>query len=68
MKYIKRFFSFWYHFIVGDDWKIAVGVIVGLGLAAILVHGAHVQVWWLLPILVISMLTLSLGLETAKRK
>jgi hypothetical protein len=64
MKYIRRFLSFWYHFIVGDDWRIAAGVIVGLGLATISVHQAHVQVWWLLPLLVVTMLTLSLWLAT----
>ncbi len=68
MKYIQRFFSFWYHFIVGDDWRIAAGVIGGLGLAALLVHGAHVQAWWLLPILVLTMMTLSLWLETRSKK
>ena len=60
MNALKRFGSFWYHFIIGDDWRIAVGVIAGLGCTALLVHGAHVQVWWLLPTMVVIMLTISL--------
>ena len=30
MKFLKAFGEFWYDFIVGDDWKIAVGVLVAL--------------------------------------
>ena len=66
MNYLKRFGSFWYHFVVGDDWRIAVGVIIGLALTAFLAHGPHLQAWWLLPILVVTMLGLSLWLATRK--
>lgn len=30
MKYITGFFAFWYDFIVGDAWEVAVGVIAAL--------------------------------------
>jgi hypothetical protein len=26
MRYVKGFFAFWYDFIVGDAWEVAVGV------------------------------------------
>jgi hypothetical protein len=68
MRYIKQFFSFWYHFIVGDDWRIALGVVVGLGLVALLSYKTHHRVWWLLPILVVTMLTLSLWTATRGAK
>jgi hypothetical protein len=32
MRFIKSFGQFWYDFIVGDDWKIAVGVVIALAL------------------------------------
>lgn len=67
MKRFRGFAAFWYHFIIGDDWRIAVGVVLGLGLIAVIVHGAHIQAWWLLPIMVITMLTLSLWRETRRR-
>jgi hypothetical protein len=40
MKFLKSFGQFWYDFIVGDDWKIAVGVLVALVLmfAALKAH------------------------------
>jgi hypothetical protein len=67
MKSIRRFGAFWYHFIVGDDWRIAVGVVLGLGLTAVIVHVSHIQAWWLLPIMVVTMLTLSLWLAARHR-
>ena len=30
MKFLKSFGAFWYDFIIGDDWKIAVGVLIAL--------------------------------------
>lgn len=32
MTFLKAFGRFWYDFIIGDDWKIAVAVVVALGL------------------------------------
>ena len=31
MKFLKAFGQFWYDFIIGDDWKIAVAVVLSLG-------------------------------------
>ncbi len=59
MKYLKAFGLFWYHFIVGDDWRIACGVILGLIAVYGLAHNALSQVWWLLPVFVVLMLALS---------
>lgn len=67
MNLIKRFVAFWYHFIVGDDWRIAVGVTFGLALTVYLTHRPHIQAWWLLPVLIITMLTLSLGMAARKQ-
>ena len=30
MKFLKSFGQFWYDFIIGDDWKIAVAVVLAL--------------------------------------
>lgn len=30
MKFLKAFGQFWYDFIIGDDWKIAVAVVITL--------------------------------------
>jgi hypothetical protein len=46
-------------FVVGDDVRIAVGVVVSLGLAAVAAH-AGLNPWWLLPLAVPAVLGASL--------
>ncbi|MDH6108307.1 hypothetical protein P3T36_004228 [Kitasatospora sp. MAP12-15] len=58
MTWIRSFAMFWYDFIVGDDWRVAVGVVAGLGATAGLVH-AGVNAWWLLPAVVAVLLGVS---------
>ena len=36
MKFLKSFGSFWYDFIIGDDWKIAAAVVLALSATAVL--------------------------------
>ena len=50
MRFLRSFGAFWYDFIVGDDWQIAVIVVVALALTAVLAHAASVNAWWLLPL------------------
>jgi hypothetical protein len=53
MSRIVAFGRFWWDFVVGDDWVAAAGVIAGLALAAVL------AAWWVLPIAVAIVLTMS---------
>ena len=68
MKYLKSFGAFWYDFIVGDDWHVAALVVLGLGLTAVLAHVAHVNAWWLLPLVAFAALAWSLHRVTASRR
>ncbi|HEY3829517.1 MAG TPA: hypothetical protein VGL57_10015 [Solirubrobacteraceae bacterium] len=45
-------------FVVGDDWRTAVGVVVALGLTA-LISAAGGSAWWVMPVAVLGLLTLS---------
>jgi hypothetical protein len=36
MRHLAAFGRFWWDFVVGDDWRIAAGVLVALGLGALL--------------------------------
>jgi hypothetical protein len=63
--WIVAFGRFWYHFIVGDDWTVAVAVAIGLILTWIL-NSAHFIAWWLVPVIVVTMLGLSLGRASKK--
>jgi hypothetical protein len=48
---LQRFFGFWYDFIVGDDWRLAVGVLALLGLTAAVAHSAsEAWAWVVLPV------------------
>ena len=55
MRYIVAFVKFWYDFIVGDDWTIAMAVAVAVAITLWLV-----QSWWLLPLAAILALGASL--------
>jgi hypothetical protein len=55
MKYIAGFFRFWYDFIVGDDWRIAAGVVTAIGLTALIAH-RDIDAWWLMVFSVIAVL------------
>lgn len=38
MRYLRGFGRFWFDFLIGDDWRIAVGVATVLGVGAVLVR------------------------------
>lgn len=59
MGYLLTFARFWYDFIVGDDWRLAAGVVVALGLTLLLARGG-VMLWWLLPVAVLLLLAATL--------
>jgi hypothetical protein len=59
MSWVKAFGRFWYDFIVGDDWTVALIVVVGVATTWALVQ-AGINAWWLLPGAVVGVLTTSL--------
>jgi hypothetical protein len=63
VRYVLAFGRFWWNFVVGDDWTVAAGVAVALGLVALLVD-AGVDAWWLLPVAVALLLGVSVWRET----
>jgi len=48
-----------WEFVVGDDWRTAVGVIVTLALTAALAR-TSIAAWWVVPVGVIALLVLSI--------
>ena len=50
---------FLYEFIVGDDWTVAVAVLIGLVVTALL-NADHIVAWWLMPIVAIVMTGISI--------
>ena len=60
MNALIRFARFWYDFVVGDDWTIAVAVVVLLALADIAAGHGRVA-WPIVPVGVGAVLTVSVG-------
>ena len=58
MRRVESLLRFIWDFVVGDDWRIAAGVVVALGVTAI-VTGAGVNAWWILPAAVLALLAAS---------
>jgi hypothetical protein len=56
---MKRFAKFWWDFLVGDDWRVAAGIVVAFGLTALLAT-TSIPAWWVLPLGVAAVLWLSL--------
>jgi hypothetical protein len=63
---LRGFLAFWYDFVVGDDWLVAVGVVAGLAVTYALSRTA-VPAWWLLPFLIAGLLPLSLWRAARRR-
>lgn len=57
---LKAFGLFLYDFVVGDDWRIALGVVAALAAIYGLHRGDGTRAWWLLPIVVAAVLGFSL--------
>jgi hypothetical protein len=47
VKFLKAFGQFWYDFIIGDDWKIAVGVVSALAVLYLVMSANVLSDTWL---------------------
>jgi hypothetical protein len=51
MRYVVAFARFWWDFIVGDDWRVAAGLVAAFSFTWVLAHHGHAA-WWVLPLAV----------------
>ena len=62
---MRRFAQFWWDFIVGDDWRLAIGVLATVGVVVVLAdHGANP--WWLLPPAILGLLAASVSVAARR--
>ena len=66
MRYMIALLRFWYDFIIGDDWRLAVGVVATIIVVFVAAHNG-VDSWWLLPVAVATLLTVSVSHATRRR-
>jgi hypothetical protein len=63
---LRAFGRFWYDFVVGDDWRIAAGVVVALGITyGVARTGA--PAWWIMPLAVVVLVALALATAVRRR-
>jgi hypothetical protein len=58
MSRVEAFFRFLWDFVIGDDWRIAAGVVIALIITA-LIADTSIAAWWILPIGVAAVLGVS---------
>jgi hypothetical protein len=65
MRFVVGFARFWYDFIVGDDWRLAAGVVVALVVVRLAGH-RHPGLWWLVPVAVAALLGVSVRIAARR--
>lgn len=60
MRGLRAFAAFWYDFIIGDDWRVALGVALALTTTYAVSRTTDAPLWWLLPVVVAVLLPLSI--------
>jgi len=66
MSRLRQFAVFWYDFVIGDDWRLAVGALLALALAGLIAHAGH-SGWWIVPVVVGGLLSVSVLGATPKQ-
>ena len=61
MKFLTTFARFWYDFIVGDDWKLAAGIVAAITVVTIAANH-DINVWWVLVLIVSALLAISVSM------
>jgi hypothetical protein len=57
---MQSFFAGVWEFVVGDDWRVALGVALALALTALLAS-ASISAWWVTPVAVAVLLAYSIA-------
>jgi hypothetical protein len=61
MRFLAGFARFWWDFIVGDDWRIAAGVVVVLGVAALVVSGGGASAHVVAPLTAVGIMLVAIA-------
>ncbi len=63
---LRAFAAFWYDFIIGDDWRVAVGVAFALAATYLASRSTSVALWWIVPTVVLVLLPVSVRRVTRR--
>jgi hypothetical protein len=65
---IRAFGAFWYDFIIGDDWVVALSVMLALAITFAVSRSTDAPVWWVIVVAVVILLPLSVFRATCRRR
>jgi hypothetical protein len=65
MRALRRFGSFWWDFVVGDDWRLALSAAFALAITAV-VANQGASSWWITPLVVTTALVATV--RTTRRR
>ncbi|MDB6163203.1 MAG: hypothetical protein QOH60_2985 [Mycobacterium sp.] len=60
MRRIRAFGAFWYNFVIGDDWQVALIVALALAGTFAVNHVTGASTWWIVVVAVAAALPLSI--------
>jgi membrane protein implicated in regulation of membrane protease activity len=66
MTRVRAFLAAVWEFVVGDDWRTAIGVALAIALTA-LIASAGISAWWVMPLAVLGLLALSIRRAARRR-
>ena len=61
---LRAFGAFWYDFIIGDDWRVALGVALAFVAAFAISRWTTGPTWWIVPTVVGVLLPMSIRRAT----
>jgi hypothetical protein len=67
LRHLRKFGAFWYDFIIGDDWRVALSVAGALALTAAVNRLTGASVWWIVVVAVVTALPLSIYRATRQK-
>ncbi len=63
---LRAFLAFWYDFVIGDDWRVAAGVVLALAIT-LAVSRTSLSSWWVTPLIVAVLLVASVFRASRRR-
>jgi len=63
---VRAFGAFWYDFIVGDDWRVALGVVIAFAITSVASRSTTAALWWIVLVAVFILLPLSIRRMTRR--
>ena len=66
MRKLRAFGAFWYDFVVGDDWRVALTIAVALGVTVAVSRVTDAASWWIVVVVVLAVLPVSIYRATRR--